>query len=185
MPEMVDRFEIEVDTTRANEYWNAEVEENLKARDLESDAGESVSDDVPAEQHRPAWLCLTISLRCPTSIDSRVRCCCCTVIITTTTGDRTDPAAAVNPGRSQEISPTIRSAPPRSPTPPARTATATSARGCCRWIVASVTSRSPSDGWARVTPRCNGTPRHLSIARTSPKCVSPAGTPHAPVLARN
>src|SRR6516162_2918506 len=37
-PEMVERFEIEVDTTRANEYWNAEVEENLKAKD-------------PAEQH--------------------------------------------------------------------------------------------------------------------------------------
>jgi 3-ketosteroid 9alpha-monooxygenase subunit A len=50
-PEMVERFEIEVDTTRANEYWNAEVEENLKTRDLESSAGESVSDDVPAEQH--------------------------------------------------------------------------------------------------------------------------------------
>jgi len=42
-PEMVERFEIEVDTTRANEYWNVEVEENLKAQD--------VSDDVPAEQH--------------------------------------------------------------------------------------------------------------------------------------
>jgi len=50
-PEMVERFEIEVDTTRANEYWNAEVEENLKARDLESGADESVSDDVPAKQH--------------------------------------------------------------------------------------------------------------------------------------
>ena len=33
-PEMVERFEIEVDTTRANEYWNAEVEENLKAQGL-------------------------------------------------------------------------------------------------------------------------------------------------------
>ena len=41
---MVERFEIEVDTTRANEYWNTEVEENLKAR-------EAASEDVPAEQH--------------------------------------------------------------------------------------------------------------------------------------
>jgi 3-ketosteroid 9alpha-monooxygenase subunit A len=48
-PEMVERFEIEVDTTRANEYWNAEVEENLKAKDAEAD--EAVSDDVPAKQH--------------------------------------------------------------------------------------------------------------------------------------
>lgn len=41
-PEMVERFEIEVDTTRANEYWNSEVSENLKAKE---------SEDVPAEQH--------------------------------------------------------------------------------------------------------------------------------------
>jgi 3-ketosteroid 9alpha-monooxygenase subunit A len=46
-PEMVERFEIEVDTTRANEYWNAEVAENMKARDV---SGE-VSDNVPAEHH--------------------------------------------------------------------------------------------------------------------------------------
>ena len=42
-PEMVERFETEVDTTRANEYWNAEVAENMKARE--------VSGDVPAEKH--------------------------------------------------------------------------------------------------------------------------------------
>jgi 3-ketosteroid 9alpha-monooxygenase subunit A len=39
----VERFEIEVDTTRANEYWNTEVAENLKAKEP--------SDDVPAKQH--------------------------------------------------------------------------------------------------------------------------------------
>ncbi|HZE18142.1 MAG TPA: Rieske 2Fe-2S domain-containing protein [Mycobacterium sp.] len=31
-PEMTERFEIEVDTTRANEFWHAEVEENLRTR---------------------------------------------------------------------------------------------------------------------------------------------------------
>lgn len=31
-PEMTDRFEFEVDTTRANEYWHAEVAENLARR---------------------------------------------------------------------------------------------------------------------------------------------------------
>ena len=31
-PEMTDRFELEVDTTRANEKWNVEVEENLRRR---------------------------------------------------------------------------------------------------------------------------------------------------------
>ena len=32
-PEMTDRFEMEVDTTIANQKWNAEVEENLKTRE--------------------------------------------------------------------------------------------------------------------------------------------------------
>src|ERR1700738_5015689 len=41
-PEMVERFEIEIDTTRANEYWNVEVAENLKLQET--------SDDVPARQ---------------------------------------------------------------------------------------------------------------------------------------
>jgi 3-ketosteroid 9alpha-monooxygenase subunit A len=31
-PDMTDRFEIEVDTTRANEYWQKEVDENLQRR---------------------------------------------------------------------------------------------------------------------------------------------------------
>lgn len=31
-PEMTDRFEFEVDTTHANEYWHAEVAENLRRR---------------------------------------------------------------------------------------------------------------------------------------------------------
>jgi 3-ketosteroid 9alpha-monooxygenase subunit A len=46
-PEMVERFEIEVDTTRAIEHWNVEVAENLKAQDAEAPAAE----EVPVEQH--------------------------------------------------------------------------------------------------------------------------------------
>jgi len=42
-PEMVERFEIEVDTTRAIEHWNVEVAENLKAQEA--------AEEVPAEQH--------------------------------------------------------------------------------------------------------------------------------------
>jgi 3-ketosteroid 9alpha-monooxygenase subunit A len=34
-PEMVERFEFEVDTTKANEYWRAEVAENLARREAE------------------------------------------------------------------------------------------------------------------------------------------------------
>jgi 3-ketosteroid 9alpha-monooxygenase subunit A len=34
-PEMVERFEFEVDTTKANEYWHSEVAENLARRDAE------------------------------------------------------------------------------------------------------------------------------------------------------
>ena len=36
---MTDRFELEVDTTKANEKWNVEVEENLR-RQAEKDADE-------------------------------------------------------------------------------------------------------------------------------------------------
>ena len=35
---MVDRFEFEVDTTKANEYWQEEVAENLRLR-AEAEAG--------------------------------------------------------------------------------------------------------------------------------------------------
>ena len=39
VPEMVDRFEFEVDTTKANEYWQEEVAENLRLRaEVEADA---------------------------------------------------------------------------------------------------------------------------------------------------
>ena len=34
-PEMTERFEFEVDTTKANEYWHAEVEENLAKKAAE------------------------------------------------------------------------------------------------------------------------------------------------------
>jgi 3-ketosteroid 9alpha-monooxygenase subunit A len=38
VPEMVDRFEFEVDTTKANEYWQEEVAENLRLRaEVEAD----------------------------------------------------------------------------------------------------------------------------------------------------
>jgi 3-ketosteroid 9alpha-monooxygenase subunit A len=38
--EMTDRFEFEVDTTKANEFWRAEVEENLRRRETESQEAE-------------------------------------------------------------------------------------------------------------------------------------------------
>jgi 3-ketosteroid 9alpha-monooxygenase subunit A len=37
-PDMTDRFELEVDTTKANEKWHVEVEENLR-RQAEADQG--------------------------------------------------------------------------------------------------------------------------------------------------
>ncbi len=46
-PEMVERFEFEVDTTKANEYWQAEVAENL-AKKAEEDARSVVE---PVETH--------------------------------------------------------------------------------------------------------------------------------------
>ena len=38
-PDMVARFEFEVDTSKANEFWHAEVEENLRIKALQ-DAGQ-------------------------------------------------------------------------------------------------------------------------------------------------
>jgi 3-ketosteroid 9alpha-monooxygenase subunit A len=38
---MTDRFEIEVDTTKANEFWQAEVEENLRRRAEEEAKGQA------------------------------------------------------------------------------------------------------------------------------------------------
>jgi 3-ketosteroid 9alpha-monooxygenase subunit A len=43
--EMTDRFEFEVDTTKANEYWQAEVAENLRKR---AEASESAEASEPA-----------------------------------------------------------------------------------------------------------------------------------------
>jgi 3-ketosteroid 9alpha-monooxygenase subunit A len=37
-PEMVERFEFEVDTTKANEYWHEEVAENLRKKAEEDEA---------------------------------------------------------------------------------------------------------------------------------------------------
>jgi 3-ketosteroid 9alpha-monooxygenase subunit A len=41
---MTDRFELEVDTTRANEKWHVEVEENLRRKAAQaSEAGQPAS----------------------------------------------------------------------------------------------------------------------------------------------
>ena len=40
-PEMTERFEFEVDTTKANEYWRAEVAENLARKAAEDGAAEN------------------------------------------------------------------------------------------------------------------------------------------------
>ncbi|MUM15333.1 3-ketosteroid-9-alpha-hydroxylase subunit A [Mycobacterium sp. CBMA271] len=44
-PEMTDRFELEIDTSKANEFWHGEVDENLK-RQAEEKAAEA---EAPAE----------------------------------------------------------------------------------------------------------------------------------------
>jgi 3-ketosteroid 9alpha-monooxygenase subunit A len=49
-PEMVERFEFEVDTTKANEYWQAEVAENL-AKKAEEDAASGTSPGHAVGQH--------------------------------------------------------------------------------------------------------------------------------------
>jgi len=42
-PDMTDRFELEVDTTKANEKWHVEVEENLRRQAAQREAGQPTS----------------------------------------------------------------------------------------------------------------------------------------------
>ena len=46
--DMVDRFEFEVDTTKANEFWQDEVAQNLEKKAAEDAAGETEGSDDPA-----------------------------------------------------------------------------------------------------------------------------------------
>ena len=62
-PEMVDRFEFEVDTTKANEYWQEEVAENLRLKAEEDAAAES-----QASQEESATVCMASFV--PTSADT-------------------------------------------------------------------------------------------------------------------
>lgn len=48
-PEMVDRFEFEVDTTKANEYWQEEVAENLRKKAEEEAAGDGTDSESSAD----------------------------------------------------------------------------------------------------------------------------------------
>jgi 3-ketosteroid 9alpha-monooxygenase subunit A len=50
VPEMVDRFEFEVDTTKANEFWQEEVAENLRKKADEESAGESTGESAETPQ---------------------------------------------------------------------------------------------------------------------------------------
>ncbi len=43
-PEMTDRFEFEVDTTKANEYWQEEVAENLAKKAAEEAEEKATAD---------------------------------------------------------------------------------------------------------------------------------------------
>jgi 3-ketosteroid 9alpha-monooxygenase subunit A len=44
VPEMVERFEFEVDTTKANEYWQEEVADNLRKKAEEESASGETTD---------------------------------------------------------------------------------------------------------------------------------------------
>lgn len=40
---MTDRFELEIDTTKANEFWHGEVDENLQRQALEKEKAEQAA----------------------------------------------------------------------------------------------------------------------------------------------
>ena len=98
---MTDRFEIEVDTTAANEKWHVEVEENLRRK---ADEAEEQPGDRDAERRTPTgW---------------RARCWRCSVTTTTTTPPA--PARPVDRGPRHRISPPIPSGRRPSGRPSAR-----------------------------------------------------------------
>ena len=100
-PDMTDRFEIEVDTTAANENWHVEVEENLKAagRRTRRKRPNSPRHEFPrrARKHQ-------------TSIGWPGRCCSCTALTTTTTSTATNGEG----GGSWSKAPTFASDPDRA-----------------------------------------------------------------------
>lgn len=51
-PEMTDRFELEIDTTKANEFWHGEVDENLQRQALEKEKAEQAA--AESEPHAEA-----------------------------------------------------------------------------------------------------------------------------------
>lgn len=53
-PEMTDRFEYEVDTTAANEYWRAEVAENLRKRETSTAAVPDTSETAAPGLDQPS-----------------------------------------------------------------------------------------------------------------------------------
>ena len=69
-PEMVDRFEFEVDTTKANEYWQDEVAENLRLK-AEEDAGvDDAADEAQSPQIMTAPDRVLMPSFVPTSADT-------------------------------------------------------------------------------------------------------------------
>src|ERR1044072_6674421 len=53
-PEMTERFEFEVDTTKANEFWRAEVAENLAKKAAEDEAASSSEGEAAEEEDATA-----------------------------------------------------------------------------------------------------------------------------------
>ena len=166
-PDMTDRFEIEVDTTIANEKWHVEVDKNLQKQ---AESRRTSRPQVPATMspdHQPP------------DVDRLAR---SMLMLHGDHDSHDEPAPAANGRRGGSWSKA--SAFADDPESAAAVAAATQADRAryltsglqpvdCRFCHATV----KSNGWGRDTLRCNGIPRHHSAAPISPSYALPGSTP--------
>ena len=106
-PDMTDRFEIEVDTTAANEKWHVEVEENLKHQAEQEKAEQPARDSRRGRTRRRPARPLDAGL--------------CTARTTTMTTATAATARRPDPGRRHRISRPTRTGRPPCARPPSGT----------------------------------------------------------------
>ena len=143
-PEMVDRFEFEVDTTKANEYWQEEVAENL------AQEGARTTPPRPSRGHGGRLMASFVPTSADTLEDQRLYTSARLVEVACL-----DCLARVGVKKNSEHHTSIQwTAEARAPVPGARPAhrraatSRTAARGCCR-----ASRPPPATGRSRSAPR--------------------------------
>ena len=171
-PDMTDRFEIEIDTTAANEKWHVEVEENLKRQAEEKETAEQ--NDMSPRNEAPDVDRLARSMLMLYGAhddDARAR-------------QQRRPGSGTRLGRRHRLSIPDRAAAAARGHAAGPRAVPDVGTGVRRLPVLSC-GRRREEARALHTRRCSGTPRRRSAARSSPRSGSPAASRPAPGRARS